>query len=295
MILVTGASSSPGYWIVKRLMEEGREVLPLYNQHRPPLPGARQVDLAKPGVAYSLVAEHKPEAVVHAAALGDVDRCEEDREYCYRVNVLATRELARACSRMGSYLVYISTDYVFDGARGFYKPEDPPKPINYYGLTKLLGEEAVLAAGGVALRAAWIYGVGPGRPNFGRTVVEKLSRGEEVTAVVDQWGSPTLNVLIGEAVARALKRGLEGQVIHAAGPRMSRYQFALAIAEAFGFPKELVKPIRLADLKFKAPRPVDSSLVNNAGEVLGVATDDLALAMRLFKESWEEFKKAASP
>jgi dTDP-4-dehydrorhamnose reductase len=136
------------------------------------------------------------------------------------------------------------------------------------------------------VRVAWIYGFGPGRLNFGRVVVEKLARGEEVRAIADQWGSPTLNSLIAEVVARLAEREYAG-VLHAAGPRMSRYEFALAIAEAFGFPKSLVKPISMAEVGYKAPRPRDSSLVSRrAVEMLGVPIDDVNYALSIFKKEW---------
>ncbi|AET33359.1 dTDP-4-dehydrorhamnose reductase [Pyrobaculum ferrireducens] len=288
MILVTGASSSPGFKILERLRREGWEVLGIYNQH--PVEGAVQWDLAKDPVG--VLERFSPDAVVHAAALGDVDRCEVEPALCYRVNAVTTREIARWCSKRGAALVYLSTDYVFPGDRGSYREEDPPRPVNYYGLTKLLGEEAALAAGGAVVRVAWIYGFGPGRQNFGRTVVEKLSRGEEVRAVVDQWGSPTLNTLIAEVVAKVLEKSISG-ILHAAGPRLSRYEFALAIAEAFGFSKELVKPIKAADLSFKAPRPRDSSLDSSlAVSTLGVPVNDIRYALSIFKKEWEEGRHA---
>ncbi len=284
LALVTGVSSSPGYKIALRLASAGWEVLGVYNQH--PVEGVPAVrwDLAED--PRGVVRLYKPSLVVHAAALGDVDRCEAEPQLCYRINAVATREVAAEAYRVGARVVYLSTDYVFPGDRGLYREEDPPRPVNYYGLSKLLGEEAVLAVGGAVVRVAWIYGFGPGRLNFGRAVVEKLARGEEVKAVADQWGSPTLNTLIAEVVARLAEREYAG-VLHAAGPRMSRYEFALAIAEAFGFPKSLVKPISMAEVGYKAPRPRDSSLVSRrASEMLGVSMDDINYALSIFKREW---------
>jgi len=284
LALVTGVSSSPGWKTALRLASAGWDVLGVYNQH--PVEGVPAVrwDLAEG--PRGVVRQYKPSLVVHAAALGDVDRCEVESQLCYRINTVATREIAAEAYRVGARVVYLSTDYVFPGDRGLYREEDPPRPVNYYGLSKLLGEEAVLAVGGAVVRVAWIYGFGPGRLNFGRAVVEKLARGEEVRAIADQWGSPTLNSLIAEVVARLAEREYAG-VLHAAGPRMSRYEFALAIAEAFGFPKGLVKPISTAEVGYKAPRPKDSSLVSRrASEMLGVSMDDMNYALSIFKREW---------
>ncbi|GGP19009.1 NAD(P)-dependent oxidoreductase [Thermocladium modestius] len=288
LILVTGASSSPGFKTLARLRELGYDVLGVYNQH--PVDGSVRWDLTNPT---GLLDQYKPSAVVHMAAMGDVDGCEDDVESCYRVNAVATRDVARWCLRAGARLFYLSTDYVFRGDRGLYGEADAPRPINYYGLTKLLGEESVLAVDGVVVRVAWIYGFGPGRQNFGRTVVEKLSRGEEVKAIVDQWGSPTLNTLIAEMITKLLPINYSG-VLHAAGPRLSRYEFALAIAKAFNFPTELVKPISISQLSFKAPRPRDSSLDSSrAVKILGIPVNDINYTLAIFKKEWESFKYAS--
>ena len=283
LALVTGVSSSPGYKTAARLMAASWDVLGVYNQHAVGGVPAVKYDLRE-GVR-ELVMQHKPSLVVHAAALGDVDKCEEEPQLCYLLNAAVTRELANAAYRVGARVVYISTDYVFSGDRGMYREDDSPRPVNYYGLTKLLGEEAVLTVEGVVVRTSWIYGLGPGRLNFGRAVVERLSRGEEVKAIVDQWGSPTLNTLIAEAVARLADMEFSG-VIHVAGPRMSRYDFALAIAEVFGFPK-LVRPISMTEVGYRAPRPRDSSLNNErAVSTLGIPLHDIRHALTIFKEEW---------
>jgi len=290
MILVTGVSSLPGYKTALRLVETKGSVIGVYNQH--PVSGVPAVKWDLVSDAAGLVAQYKPDVIIHIAGMGDVDGCEVSSELCHRVNTVATRELAKAAYRVGARLIYLSTDYVFDGSRGMYREFDVPRPINYYGLTKLLGEEAVLAVGGVVVRVAWIYGFGPGRVNFGRSVVERLSRGEEVKAIIDQWGSPTLNTLIGEVMARLVDREFEG-ILHAAGPRLSRFEFALAIAKFFDFQTSLVKPISVKDLSYKAQRPRDSSLDSSmTAEMLGVPVNDLDYALSIFKGEWEGLRHA---
>ncbi len=224
------------------------------------------------------------------AAIGNVDQCEEQLELCYRVNVVASRDLLTAAYRSGSAIYYLSTDYVFDGERGgMYSEDDAPRPVNYYGLTKLMAEEITRALGGSIVRVAWIYGTGgPGRANFGKTVVEKLMRGgEAVTAITDQWSSPTLNTIIGEAFVKLLDMRFNG-IIHVVGPRLSRYEFAKAIARHFGFNEELIKPIKLSDVNYKARRPRDSSLSNKrAIELLGIPLNDINHALSIFRKELE--------
>ncbi len=281
-ILVTGVSSSPGYKIARALSRRHR-VVGVYRSNRVSIEGVELVqrDLVREGA--EVIREYRPGYLVHVASIGNVDYCEENREECYRVNVEAARKLVSEAYRVGSGIIYLSTDYVFDGSRGLYTEEDIPRPINYYGLTKLAAEEVVRAFGGTVVRVSSIYGTGPGRPNFGRVVVEALKRGERVSAASDQWVSPTLNTLIGLAIERLV--GLDvGGVIHVAGPRMSRYEFALAICEAFGFDRGLVTPISMRSIPFKAPRPVDSSLRSDkASKLLGIDLGDIRKALEIFR------------
>ena len=143
-----------------------------------------------------------------------------------------------AAYRVGSAIYYLSTDYVFDGERGMYTEDDTPRPVNYYGLTKLLAEEITRALGGSIVRVACIYGAGPGRVNFGKIMADKLMRGRAVTAVTDQWSSPTLNTIIGEASAKLLEM-----------------MFAETIARYFRFNEESMKLIKLSNVNYRARRP----------------------------------------
>jgi len=287
IVLVTGVSSSPGYKIAVRLL--GRyQVVGTYNEHRVEIPSAElvRVDLTKNSA--ELIRNYKPDVLVHVAAIGNVDQCEEQPDLCYRVNVVASRELIANAYRVGAAIYYLSTDYVFDGERGLYTEDDVPRPINYYGLTKLLAEEIARAFGGAIIRVAWIYGAGPGRANFGKIVVDKLRRGEEVRAITDQWSAPTLNTIIGEAFVKLIDGKFTG-TLHVVGPRMSRYEFAKAIARHFGYDEGLVKPIRLGDVNYKARRPRDSSLSNRrAMELLGIPLNDMDYALSIFRRELEE-------
>jgi len=282
-ILVTGVSSSPGYKIALELSKK-HEVVGIYRSNPVHIDGVmtlqRDLSVDPEGVIRDL----RPDAVVHVASIGNVDYCEENQAECYRVNVESARRIVSESYRIGSNILYISTDYVFDGSRGLYSEEDLPRPINYYGLTKLLAEEIVRSFGGTIVRISSVYGAGPGRPNFGRVVIEKLGRGERVSAANDQWISPTLNTLIGIAVEKLLGRDVGG-IIHVAGPRMTRYEFALAICDVFGFERELVEPISIKSLSFRAPRPIDSSLRNEkAIKILGIDLNNIKGALEILKK-----------
>ncbi|WP_243680542.1 sugar nucleotide-binding protein, partial [Vulcanisaeta souniana] len=128
-----------------------------------------------------------------------------------------------------------------------------------------------------------------------RIVVEKLMRSEEVTAIVDQWSSPTLNTIIGEAFEKLISMKFTG-ILHVVGPRLSRFEFARAIARYFGLNESLVKPIGLGDVKYKAKRPRDSSLGNKrAMELLGIPLNDIGYALSIFKKEIELEKHTQTP
>jgi dTDP-4-dehydrorhamnose reductase len=205
----------------------------------------------------------KPDIIVHAAAETNVDRCEIHRNAALAVNSEGTRIVAKACERDNGRMVYVSTDYVFDGKKGRYTEDDKPNPVNYYGLTKLMGEKHVtrLCKRFAILRTSVLYGVHAERPNFAMWVVRNLKQGKPLTIVEDHFNSPTLANNFAGSILEIANKGLEG-IYHIAGSdRASRYEFAMKIAEMFDLDANLVRPIKMGELKaWIAKRPKDSSL-----------------------------------
>ncbi|HET7825549.1 MAG TPA: SDR family oxidoreductase [Anaeromyxobacter sp.] len=232
----------------------------------------------------------RAEAVLHAGALTDVDGCEREPELAWRVNVGGTEQVARACRALSARLVAVSTDYVFDGDRGDYAEDDVPNPRGAYARTKRCGEEAalLLAPDAAVARVAVVYSGRPGaKSTFATQVVEKLGRGEPVKAFSDQVVSPTLAE---NAAAMTLELLLEHDhrgVLHTAGATaLGRVDFAERVARRFGLRGQIV-PVRTADVKLPAPRPLRSSLrVDRAAALLRakpLAIDD---ALERFHEQW---------
>ncbi len=201
--------------------------------------------------------------VVHAATLTDVDKCETNKELAWKVNVEGTKNITEAAKNAGSFLIYISTDYVFSGEKGQYKENDKPDPINYYGLTKLKAEEIVQAQAEYFIaRPSVIYGSTPaaGKVNFALWLIETLRKGERARIVTDQWNTPTLNTNLAEMTLEVVERRLTG-IYHMCGAtRVSRYDFAGQIADAFGLDKGLIDPVLSSQFTWPAKRPMDSSL-----------------------------------
>jgi len=293
-VLVTGASSLPGYRTVLAMLREGHEVVGTYLTHDIPAEHDRllkvRMDVRDRYGLSKLFGEHKPDVVIHMAAYGDVDGCERDKALAWSVNVLGTINVVRLAGEFSDYLLYLSTDYVFDGQKGMYGELDPPYPINYYGLTKLCGEVAALSSGVdcSVVRASSIYGFGPGRKNFAKFLVEKLSSGGTVKALTDQYTTPTQASLLAEAIVEIVRRRLTG-IFHIVGERMSRYEFALKVAELFGFDKARVEKATMDDFRWLAARPRDASLsCEQTRSVLEVDFYSTEKALSKLREEYEE-------
>jgi len=295
-VLVTGGSSTPGYRIVQEFARAGYRVVAQYNEHEiPEINGIERVrvDFRESSKIVDLVNNFKPDIIIHTAAIGDVDKCEIEKELAWKVNVEATLTFTKAASKLNAFLLYLSTDYVFDGERGLYKEDDVPNPVNYYGLTKLIAENIIKSALSKysIIRTSQIYGFGLGRVNFARAVVESLSNGQKVRALVDQWLSPTLNTLLAKVVREIIEIEYTG-IIHVAGERINRYDFARAIAKKFGLDEKLIEAITMRDIQFKTRRPRDSSLdVSKAKSIVKTDFYTLENSLNTFYREWMELRR----
>ncbi len=203
------------------------------------------------------------DAVVHLAAFTDVSRAftetGDQSGDCYRVNVVGTENVVRACREHGLHLIYASTDFVFDGRKdGAYTEHDAPHPIEWYGRTKLLAEEAVRATPSwTIVRTGFLYvrGLAP-RHDLVRHIYNQLADGQQVRLFADQTITPTF----GEDVARGLlllaRERPAGELFHIFGSTsVSPFELGLKIADVFGFDRELVRPYTLAEHVKTDPRP----------------------------------------
>ena len=291
-VLVTGSGGLLGSKLVKSLIKAGHEVIAIYRTHEPPeMTGVAPVklDIINTEELRKLIIRVRPEAVIHAAAMTDVDGCERNKVGAWRVNVEATEAITKASKAVNAYIIYVSTDYIFDGLKGLYVEDDLPNPINYYGLTKLLAEFIVKEVSDdyLIVRPSAIYGVSGSKLSFAEFVANSLSRGEVIKALTDQFVSPTYNKFLAEAITEALEVKPRG-ILHVAGPRLSRYDFALRIAEELKLPAELVKEGRVKDMVgWVARRPRDSSLrTDKARKLLRTEFHDLSKALRDFRDEW---------
>lgn len=262
-ILVTGATGLLGSRLVEKLVKKGYHVYSGYNKHEPINGEPIKIDVTNENDVERTFNISKPDAVIHTAALTNVDECEVNKELAWKINVIGTKNIVNMSKNYNSFLIYVSTDYIFDGRKGMYKENDEPNPINYYGLTKLKGEEEVMRLNNYSIvRTSVIYGSTPasGKVNFALWVIENLRKRKEIKVVVDQWNSPTLNINLADMIIEILERKLNG-IYHLAGAtRINRYDFARLIAKTFELDENLIIPITSDQITWIAKRPQDSSL-----------------------------------
>jgi dTDP-4-dehydrorhamnose reductase len=242
----------------------GRDLQPiLSDRHEVIGKDIEDLDITDPNQVQKQVETLRPQTVINAAAFTDVDGCESQKDLAFKVNAEGAGQVARVCRKAGARLIYLSTDYVFDGtSRVPYSEEAQPNPINVYGESKLGGEEAVQQAEGnyLILRTAWLYG--KHGKNFVDTILRLASKQKELRVVDDQQGSPTFTRDLSRAIARLLENDVRG-ILHVTNSgSCSWFEFAQKILETKGIPgwKTRVIPISSRQLNRPARRPSNSVL-----------------------------------
>ncbi|MCE3236307.1 MAG: dTDP-4-dehydrorhamnose reductase [Vampirovibrio sp.] len=247
-IVVTGARGMLGQDLVPYLRAKGYDVFPTASDTLSLLETADSMQ--------EKLEPFSPQVIIHAAAYTNVDGAEREPELTMAVNKDGTRNLALAAKALGAILVYVSTDYVFDGLKQEpYLPTDRPNPINMYGLSKYYGELMVseLMEEYYVVRTSWLYGIH--RQNFVQWVLDQARTGCEIKAVTDWVGSPTWTGNLCVAIETIMNSGAFGIYHGADHGAISRYEQAKAICRAAGLSDGHVRPISSSDLNMAANRP----------------------------------------
>ncbi len=209
----------------------------------------------------------KPDIIIHGAAYTDVDECEKDKEKAMLVNGLGTKNMAEVAQKLDIPILYVSTDYVFDGKkRNPYRESDPVSPINTYGMSKLMGERYILknTLKYYIVRTAWLYG--RGGKNFVDTILQKAKTEKELKIVNDQVGSPTWSVDLSEVILELIQTSDYGIYHTVNDGECSWYEFAQAILACAGISNVKISPMTTAELHRAAARPAYSKLNTDALE-----------------------------
>jgi dTDP-4-dehydrorhamnose reductase len=278
-MLITGGSGLLGSNL-SLLYSAWAEVWTTYRSHPVRLAAAHtvRIDLTDAHEVSALVADVRPETVIHCAAMTDVDQCEEHPDDAARANTLASAVVARAAGSVNARMMHISTDSVFDGVRGGYTEADAPRPLNVYARTKLDSERAVLdeSPGALVVRTN-IYGWNA-QPKWSLAewILGRLENGETVPGFEDVFFSPILVNDLAVLLERLSGSSTRG-VLHVAGSeRASKHDFAIAIADVFGLDRSLVRRARLDSARLPAQRPRDTSLACAKAIELGLRLPAIA-------------------
>jgi dTDP-4-dehydrorhamnose reductase len=260
-VLILGASGQVGQALARDCERRGLAWAGSYHEHAV---DARlfRLDLSDLDAVAAAVRERRPSVVLLPSGWTWVDGCEDDPQRARRLNALAPEAAAKACAALGSALVCYSTDYVFGEHGGPYDEEAPTAPMGAYGLSKLEGEQRVLAAcpKALILRTNVVYGPEPQGKNFIYQLIAKLKAGKAMVLPSDQLSSVTYNRDLARASLDLVESSERG-IFNVAGPELiDRYAFGLIAAEVFGLDAGLLKSALTAEIGQKARRPLDAGL-----------------------------------
>jgi dTDP-4-dehydrorhamnose reductase len=253
-VLVTGAAG-----------QIGREVVDVFGDHDVIAVDHKALDVADRDAVLQAITSMAPDAVVHAAAWTAVDACEDHPDRAFRVNTLGTRNVAEGARRVGAWVCYLSTDYVFDGT----KPEpyvewDAPNPVSVYGRSKLGGEQEITGHDATIVRTSWVCGLHG--QNMVKTVLRLAQEHEKLAFVDDQRGQPSFADDLAPMIRRLVVERRPGLYHVTNQGAVSWFEFARSVLEVAGLDPGRVRPIATADLDppRPAPRPANSVLDNTA-------------------------------
>ena len=251
-VLVTGVKGQLGYDVVKELEKRNHTPIPT---------DIEELDITDKDAVMKFIKDAEVEAVVHCAAYTAVDNAEDNQEICNKINAVGTENIALACKSVDAKMIYISTDYVFDGeGTDFKEPDDKCSPLNVYGMSKYLGEQAVknILEKYYIVRISWVFGING--KNFVKTMLKLGETHSNLTVVNDQIGSPTYTYDLSRLLVDMVETEKYG-VYHATNEGVcSWYDFACEIFKQAKMDKVSVAPVDSSAYPAKAKRPSNSRM-----------------------------------
>lgn len=255
---ITGGSGLLGSRIAT-VADDEQELVLSHNSN--PTDNTVKCDITDEEEVKKTIQNVNPDVIIHCAAMTNVDLCEDEIDTAYKVNSDATGYLAKASEEINAKMIYVSTDFVFDGKKGNYKETDEVNPLGIYAKSKYDGEVQLqkYSTNWAIARVSVLYGWHE-RLNFTAWVIDELRKNNEINIVTDQINSPTLADNAAEAMLEIAGQDKNG-IYHTAGNDLiSRYDFTRQIANVFDLDENLINPITSDNFVQKAPRPRDSSL-----------------------------------
>lgn len=278
-ILITGANGFLGYYLVEKLLGKKYPVIATgRGACRLPFSEDKnfqyiEMDFTDPFSIHDAFETVNPDVVVHAGAMSKPDECETNQMEAYLSNVEGTVQLLINSEELKSFFIFLSTDFVFDGERGMYNEEDVPKPVNYYGRTKLEAEEAVkeFEHDWAIVRTVLVYGKNhSGHNNILKIVKEKLEKGEEYNVVDDQVRTPTYVEDLAKGIVSVIEKKATG-IFHLSGKDiLTPYQMAIKTANHLKLDSSVLKKVTATSFSQPAKRPLKTGFnIDKARRELG--------------------------
>ncbi len=287
-ILITGANGLLGQKLVKLILDTRTDELiaTARGNNRLPYPEDRyvfdQMDITDGEEVLEVIEKHRPEVVIHTAAMTNVDQCETEREDCWKQNVDAVEYLIGACEKVGSFLVHLSTDFIFDGEDGPYDEKAQANPISYYGESKLAAEKLLFASNVkyAIARTVLVYGIAHdmSRTNIVLWVKKSLEDGKTIKVVDDQLRSPTLAEDLAMGCYLIAEKRAEGIFNISGKDLLTPYEMALKTAAYFGLDTSTMEKADASTFTQTAKRPPKTGLL------IDKAVSQLGYAPRSFEE-----------
>ena len=269
-ILTTGGNGLLGQKLTEKVLAEGRVKLIATSKGVNRYPNENgyeyvEMDIVNPDQVKSVIEKYQPDAIIHTAAMTNVDTAEANKELCHQLNVDAVQTLLSLCEERNIQLIHLSTDFVFDGTDGLYKEEDAVNPVSYYGESKVLSEEILKNsnANWTILRTILVYGItnDMSRSNIVLWAKGALEKGLPINVVNDQWRMPTLAEDLAEACLLAVEKNAKG-IYHVSGKDyMSIADLVRKVADYWELDQSIISEISSVSLNQVAKRPIKTGFV----------------------------------
>lgn len=266
-ILITGSNGLLGQKLLALCLRKGTEVIATSlgrNRFDDSLTYLT-MDITNSAEVEEVIGKTKPDVIINTAAMTNVDQCEDEKERCLLLNVAAVKNLVQSCEKHNSFLVHLSTDFVFDGSHGPLNENDKPNPVNFYGESKLKSELLIQESkcGWAIARTILVYGVlqNMSRSNIILWVKESLEKGIEIQVVDDQFRTPTLAEDLADGCYLIATKQAAGIWNISGKDLLTPYQMAIKTAEFFNLDQNLIKRTNSSAFRQRAVRPLKTGLV----------------------------------
>ena len=297
-ILITGANGLLGQKLVHLLANDTNIDLVATARGENRLPFSegytyRSMDITDRQQVLDVMAEVRPDAVIHGAAMTDVDKCELDKDACWLQNVTAVEHIVEGCRQTGAFLCHVSTDFIFDGEAGPYDEQAEGNPISFYGWSKYAAEKVVINSNirWAIARTVLVYGIAHdmSRSNIILWVKKSLEDGKTINVVTDQFRSPTLAEDLAAGCTLIVTQQAEGIFNISGSDVLTPYEMAIQTADYFGLDKSFIAQADGSTFKQTARRPLRTGfIIDKARTVLGYDPRSFSEGIALLAEQMSQ-------